>query len=82
MYESNELGRHVFVKDIVFAIFNQLLSVDFNNHFGINPDFLFLKISSLKPVFKHRDAILKKQPDEVLRIEDANHVIVFDSADS
>ena len=41
-----------------------------------------MTISSLKLIFKHKDAILKKQPDEVLRIEDTNHVIVFDSADS
>ena len=41
-----------------------------------------MTISTPKLIFKRRDAILKKQPDEVLRIEDINHVIVFDSADS
>ena len=41
-----------------------------------------MTISTPKLIFKRRDAILKKQPDEVLRIEDNNHVIVFDSADS
>ena len=41
-----------------------------------------MTISSLKLVFKHGEAILKKQPDEVFRIEDVNHVILSDSADS